>query len=343
MKFLISAAGTGGHVFPALEFGKECIKNNHEVIWIGTKNGIENKVVPKDIKLLTIPMRGFRGKDFFLKIVSLFGLIVSIFKTIYYIQKNNIDYIVCFGGYISLPAGLSAWICRKPLFLHEQNAIMGTSNKALKRFSKLIFLGFSINEPVTKKMKLVGNPIKKSNQNSASYSNQEPMRLYITGGSQGSEFINQNIPIALNALEMPLEVRHQSGRGKSLGVKELYSNNISVEVKEFYDLPQDSILWSDFIISRAGALSLSEAISLKKGSVMIPLPSAIDNHQLLNAINIVDLGMGLVHEEFESIELLSQKLKNIVDSKEYVKWSEKESALDHFQAARRMLSSILKF
>jgi len=220
---------------------------------------------------------------------------------------------------------------------------MGTSNKALKRFSKLIFLGFSINEPVTKKMMLVGNPIKKLNKNSSLNRKQESLRVYITGGSQGSEFINQNIPIALNALEMPLEVRHQSGSGKSLGVKELYSNNISVEVKEFYDLPQDSILWSDFIISRAGALSLSEAISLKKGSVMIPLPSAIDNHQLLNAINIVDLGMGLVHEEFESIELLSQKLKNIVDSKEYVQWSEKESALDHFQAARRMLSSILKF
>jgi len=343
MKFLISAAGTGGHVFPALEFGKECIKNDHEVIWIGTKNGIENKVVPKDIKLLTIPMSGFRGKDFILKIVSLFGLIASIFKTIYYIQKNNIDYIVCFGGYISLPAGLSAWICRKPLFLHEQNAIMGTSNKALKRFSKLIFLGFSINEPVTKKMMLVGNPIKKLNKNSSLNRKQESLRVYITGGSQGSEFINQNIPIALNALEIPLEVRHQSGIGKSLGVKELYSNNISVEVKEFYDSPQDSIVWSDFIISRAGALTLSEAISLKKGLLMIPLPSAIDNHQLLNAINIVDLGMGLVHEEFESIKLLSQKLKNIVDSKEYVQWSEKESTLDHFQAARRMLSSILKF
>ena len=343
MKFLISAAGTGGHVFPALEFGKECIKNDHEVIWIGTKNGIENKVVPKDIKLLTIPMSGFRGKDFILKIVSLFGLIASIFKTIYYIQKNNIDYIVCFEGYISLPAGLSAWICRKPLFLHEQNAIMGTSNKALKRFSKLIFLGFSINEPVTKKMMLVGNPIKKLNKNSSLNRKQESLRVYITGGSQGSEFINQNIPIALNALEIPLEVRHQSGIGKSLGVKELYSNNISVEVKEFYDSPQDSIVWSDFIISRAGALTLSEAISLKKGLLMIPLPSAIDNHQLLNAINIVDLGMGLVHEEFESIKLLSQKLKNIVDSKEYVQWSEKESTLDHFQAARRMLSSILKF
>ena len=129
MKFLISAAGTGGHVFPALEFGKECIKNDHDVVWIGTKNGIENRVVPEEIKLLTIPMRGFRGKNFFLKIVSLFGLIASIFKSIYYIQKNNTDYVVCFGGYISLPVGLSAWICRKPLFLHEQNAIMGTSNK----------------------------------------------------------------------------------------------------------------------------------------------------------------------------------------------------------------------
>ena len=343
MKFLISAAGTGGHVFPALEFGKECIKNDHEVVWIGTKNGIENRVVPKDIKLLTIPMRGFRGKNFFSKIVSLFGLIVSIFKSIYYIQKNKIDYIVCFGGYISLPVGLSAWICRIPLFLHEQNAVMGTSNKVLKKFSKLIFLGFSTNEPATKKMILVGNPIKKLDKSSSLNPKQEPLRIYITGGSQGSEFINQNIPIALNALEMPLEVRHQSGSGKSSGVKELYSNDISVEVKEFYDLPQDSIVWSDFIISRAGALSLSEAMSLKRGSVMIPLPSAIDNHQLLNAINIEDLGMGLVHEESESIESLSKKLKNIIESREYVQWSQKESNLDHFQAARRMLSSILKF
>ena len=171
----------------------------------------------------------------------------------------------------------------------------------------------------------------------------KPLRVYITGGSQGSEFINQNIPTALNALEMPLEVRHQSGSGKSLGVKELYSNDISVTVKEFDDLPQDSILWADFIISRAGALSLSEAVSLKRGSVMIPLSSAIDNHQLLNAINIEDLGMGLVHEESESIEALSKKLKNVIENKEYEQWSQKESSLDHFQAARRMLSSILKF
>ena len=343
MKFLISAAGTGGHVFPALEFGKECIKNNHEIIWIGTKTGIEKKVVPNNIKLLTIPMKGFRGKNLIFKIISLIGLIASILKSIFYLQKNKIDYVVCFGGYISLPVGLSAWICRKPLFLHEQNAIMGTSNNALKKLSKIIFLGFSINEPFTSKMMLVGNPIKKSRESLLEKKQHQPLRVYVTGGSQGSEFINQNVPIALNALNIPFEVRHQSGNGKSEGVKELYSSNISVEVEEFYDSPHDEILWSDFIISRAGALSLSEAVTLKRGSVIIPLPSAIDNHQLLNAINIVDLDMGLMHEESESLESLSKKLQMVIENNLYEKWSNQENNLDHFQAARRMLSSILKY
>ena len=343
MKFLISAAGTGGHVFPALEFGKECIKNNHEIIWIGTKTGIEKKVVPNNIKLLTIPMKGFRGKNLIFKIISLIGLIASILKSIFYLQKNKIDYVVCFGGYISLPVGLSAWICRKPLFLHEQNAIMGTSNNALKKLSKIIFLGFSINEPFTSKMMLVGNPIKKSRESLLEKKQHQPLRVYVTGGSQGSEFINQNVPIALNALNIPLEVRHQSGNGKSEGIKELYSSNISVEVEEFYDSPHDEILWSDFVISRAGALSLSEAVTLKRGSVIIPLPSAIDNHQLLNAINIVDLDMGLMHEESESLESLSKKLQKVIENNLYEKWSNQENNLDHFQAARRMLSSILKY
>ena len=343
MKFLISAAGTGGHVFPALEFGKECIKNDHEVLWIGTKTGIENRVLPQKIKLLTIPMKGFRGKNLIFKITSLIGLIASIFKSIFYIQKNNIDYIVCFGGYISLPVGLSAWICRKPLFLHEQNAIMGTSNKILKKFSKIIFLGFAINKSVTKKMVLVGNPIKELESSFSINRNHDPVKIYVTGGSQGSEFINKNIPIALNELNIPLEVKHQSGIGKSSGIKELYSSNISIEVEEFYDLPHELILWSDFIISRAGALSLSEAISLRRGSLMIPLPSAIDNHQLLNAIYISDLDMGLIHTELESVESLSQKLKHIIEKKLYLKWTKTETNLDHFQAAATMLSSILKF
>ena len=242
-----------------------------------------------------------------------------------------------------MPVGLSAWICRKPLFLHEQNAIMGSSNKLLAKLSKIIFLGFAINKSVTKKMVLVGNPIKELESSFSKNRNHDPVRIYVTGGSQGSEFINKNIPIALSELEIPLEVKHQSGNGKSFGIKELYSTNIFAEVEEFYNSPHEAILWSDFVVSRAGALSLSEAISLRRGSLMIPLPSSIDNHQLLNAMYISDLGMGLIHNEFESNESLSKKLKHIIEQKIYLKWSETENNLNHFQAAGTMLSSILKF
>ena len=258
-------------------------------------------------------------------------------------KKNSIDYIVCFGGYISLPVGLAAWICRKPLFLHEQNSIIGTSNRILQKFAEILFLGFSINHHVFQNSMLVGNPIKNFNKNSIPNSKKNTLRIYVTGGSQGSDFINKNIPIALNDLDIPIEIKHQCGKGKSFGIKELYSAKISLEVKEFYDSPQDLILWSDFVVSRAGALSLSEAISLKRGLVMIPLPSAIDNHQFFNANQIKSLEMGLVHEEHESIESLSKKIKNLIETKQYLEWSDKDCNIDHFQAARRMVSSIIKF
>ena len=89
MKFLIAAAGTGGHVFPALEFGQECIKNDHEIFWIGTKTGIENRVIPQDTQLFTIPMKGFRGKNIIHKISSVLGLVVSIPPNL--IQKKSYE------------------------------------------------------------------------------------------------------------------------------------------------------------------------------------------------------------------------------------------------------------
>ena len=343
MKFLVAAAGTGGHVFPAMKFCQECISENHEVIWLGTKTGIENSVVPKNnIELLTIPMSGFRGKSLLIKIKSLFGLLASILKSIYFILKYKVNFVICFGGYVSLPVGLAAWICRKPLFLHEQNTVIGTSNKILQRFARNIFLGFPLNSISEKNMILVGNPIEKFTKREPSFEGLRPLRIYVTGGSQGSEYLNLNIPEAINSLNRPIEVRHQVGLGKSKGVKELYSDQISVEIVEFYDSPQDSVIWSDFLISRAGALSLSEAVSLKRGALIIPLPSAIDNHQLLNALNISQQKMGLVHQESESVELLAQKLQMIVEKNLYKEWAITDCDIDHFQASRTMLSSILK-
>ena len=344
MRFLISAAGTGGHVFPALEFSAECIKNNHEVIWVGTKTGLESRKVPeKKIQFLTIPMRGFRGKGILNKCLSIFGLIASTGKSIIFLFQNNINFVVCFGGYISLPVGIAAILCRKQLILHEQNAVMGTSNKLLAPFAKIIFLGTPLAMAFKKNTQLVGNPIKRINK----YQDMVPpksdeLKIYVTGGSLGSEFINKNIPIALSSLNIPIIIKHQSGLNKLDGVESLYTGRTSSEIQEFYETPLENILWSDFVICRAGALTVAEVTSLSRGCIMIPLPSAVDNHQLENAKQIKKLNMGLIFEEAASPQALQEKLINIIEKKMYLGWQNNTNSIDHFQAAERMLISILQ-
>ncbi|MDB9826352.1 UDP-N-acetylglucosamine--N-acetylmuramyl-(pentapeptide) pyrophosphoryl-undecaprenol N-acetylglucosamine transferase [Gammaproteobacteria bacterium] len=344
MRFLISAAGTGGHVFPALEFSAECIKNNHEVIWMGTKTGLESSKVPeKNIQFLTIPMRGFRGKGLLYKCISIFGLIASIGKTIIFLFQNKINFVVCFGGYISLPIGIAAILCRKQLILHEQNAVMGTSNKLLASFAKIIFLGTPLAMVSQKNTQLVGNPIKRINKHQDTVPpKSDELKIYVTGGSLGSEFINKNIPIALSSLNIPIMIKHQSGLNKLDGVESLYSGRTSSDIQEFYEAPLENILWSDFVICRAGALTLAEVTSLSRGCIMIPLPSAIDNHQLENAKQIEKLNMGLIYEESASPQALQEQLINIIEKKMYLGWQNNTNSIDHFQAAERMLSSILQ-
>ena len=344
MRFLISAAGTGGHVFPALEFSAECIKNNHDVLWMGTKTGLESRKVPeKNIQFMTVPMRGFRGKGLLNKFISIFGLAASIGKTIIFLFQNKINFVVCFGGYISLPVGIAAILCRKQLILHEQNAVMGTSNKLLAPFAKIIFLGTPLATVSQKNTQLVGNPIKRiyKHQDMAPPKSDE-LKIYVTGGSLGSEFINKNIPIALSSLNIPIMIKHQSGLNKLDGVQSLYTGRTSSDIQEFYETPLENILWSDFVICRAGALTLAEVTSLRRGCIMIPLPSAIDNHQLENAKQIEKLNMGLIYEESASPQALQEKLINVIEKKMHLSWQNNTNSIDHFQAAERMLSSILQ-
>ena len=342
MKFLIAAAGTGGHVFPGLEFCSECLKQNHKVVWVGTKNGMEKeKVSAQEISFVTLPMSGFRGKGIPSKLISIIGLAASIFKGVILLIRNKVNYVVCFGGYISLPIGIAAIICRKTLILHEQNTVIGSSNKLLTKFANIVFLGMPLTSNHNKNMQLVGNPITSKIVSDSLHKDSDLLRVYITGGSLGSEFINKNIPSALSSLEIPMLIRHQSGMNKSSGVKDLYTSDVSVDVQEFYDSPSENILWSDFVICRAGALTLSEVISLKRGCVMIPLPSAIDNHQRENAKHIENLNMGIIFEESEPASSLKEKLQTIVEQKKFIAWQNSQDSIDHFQAAERMLSSVL--
>ena len=140
-----------------------------------------------------------------------------------------------------------------------------------------------------------------------------------------------------------INVKHQCGKNNITKVRELYKKyGLSAEIYDFYKSPAEQILWSDFVISRAGALSLSEISSLQRGALMIPLPSAIDNHQFENAKSIVELGMGEIHLQNDSIEKLIRKIENIISNQSYVNWK-KQSNKDHKYAAKVITENIYRF
>tara|TARA_B100000945_G_scaffold72095_1_gene55050 strand:+ start:2087 stop:3130 length:1044 start_codon:yes stop_codon:yes gene_type:complete len=341
MKFLIVAAKTGGHVFPAAVIGKELIKKNHKVILIGTGSEIERNAF-KELNAISyeLSLEGFRGSNLINKIKFLFKALINIFKVIEIINKEKIDGMIGFGGFITIPAGIACWIRRKPIFIHEQNAVIGSANKFLKKISKIIFLGLPIEN--LKNAILTGNPIRESFIDHKEYLHDDKsvIKIYITGGSQGAEYINKEVPRIFKNLPYDIKIIHQCGKDNFQEVNNLYSlDRVNAEISEFYQNPIDKILWSDFVISRGGALSLSEITSLKRGIVIIPLPTSIDNHQVENAKSIENIKMGIMHEQKSHINQLQEKLKNIIENKIYLDWQNIKNN-QHINASKRIVGHI---
>ena len=143
MKILVSAAKTGGHIFPAIAVGNELKHNGHDIVFIGSGAPIEINALKKtSFSYYLISMEGFRGKNFLGKIKSLLLIPISIFKILKIIRNEKVDAMIGFGGFITVPVGIAFYISRKPIFIHEQNAVLGSANKLLGKFSKIIFSPF---------------------------------------------------------------------------------------------------------------------------------------------------------------------------------------------------------
>ncbi|MDG1721365.1 MAG: UDP-N-acetylglucosamine--N-acetylmuramyl-(pentapeptide) pyrophosphoryl-undecaprenol N-acetylglucosamine transferase [SAR86 cluster bacterium] len=344
MNILIAAAKTGGHIYPAVSVGSEFIDNSHNVIFLGSNNILEKNALKNqpDIQYESILMKGFRGNGLASKLLVLFNLPLNIYTLIKLIKKNNIDIVIVFGGFITIPVSLAALILRKPIYVHEQNTILGSANKISSIFSRKNFLGMPLHNNNLKKSEVVGNPIRNAFKPLLQKKYDENIHIYITGGSQGAKYLNENLPKILKDISHPIFIKHQCGSGKKEEVVRLYEGFENVEVEEFFDNPNLLIDWSDFVISRSGALSLSETMSMKKGSLMIPLPSAIDNHQFFNAKYVEEKGMGIIHEQKNGIENLKSVINLILSEKKYLVWQEIESQINHTEAAKNIVSSILK-
>ena len=294
---LMMAAGTGGHVFPALAVAEELTQRGAVIHWLGTAHGMENGLVePTGYTFHAIAMQGLRGKGIARLLKMPITLLSATMAVIKIIRSHQIDMVVGFGGYVSAPGGIAARMTGTPLIIHEQNAIAGMSNRYLAKIASKVLQAFEntfANSQLDRKLETVGNPVRNAITGvaapSARYdvSDQSPLRLLVVGGSLGAQVLNHTVPKALALLERPFEVRHQCGRNNEQATQASYDEeNLSLHtftVQPFIDDIAAAYNWADIIVCRAGALTVTEIQNVGIAAIFVPLPSAVDDHQTANA------------------------------------------------------------
>ncbi|MSS75719.1 MAG: undecaprenyldiphospho-muramoylpentapeptide beta-N-acetylglucosaminyltransferase [Methyloglobulus sp.] len=297
-RIVIMAGGTGGHVFPALAVAQWLIENGWQVSWLGTHKGLESKVVPENgIEIDWLSVTGVRGKGVLSKVTSGFKLIQACGQALAILRRRKPDVVLGMGGFVAGPGGLMARILRIPLVIHEQNRVAGTTNRLLGKIANQVLEAFPNSFKKEFNAKCTGNPLRKQFQNlpeAKAKPNQHSLRLLVIGGSQGAQVLNEVIPDALVNMKA-LEVRHQTGTAMQEQVAKRYQElGVRAEATAFIQDMVSAYQWADIIICRAGAMTVSEVAAMGLPAILVPLPNAIDEHQMANARYLSDAGAGLI-------------------------------------------------
>ncbi|PID62189.1 MAG: undecaprenyldiphospho-muramoylpentapeptide beta-N-acetylglucosaminyltransferase [Gammaproteobacteria bacterium] len=290
---LISAGGTGGHVYPALAVAERLRALGARVSWLGTEAGIEARLVPQaGIELHTIFVQGLRGNGWKRKLQAPLTVMSAVSQARKVFNLIKPDVFLGFGGFASGPGAVAAKLAGVPVVVHEQNAAMGLTNKIVSLWAKRVLLAFPIEG---RDGHVVGNPIRASIAAlplpSERIRTHIPYRVLVVGGSLGAKAINEVVPTALAPLLGSIELTHQTGKftyQDTLAAYEERGLSQHVTVCEYIEDMDGAYANADLVIARAGALTVSEIASVGLPAIFIPLPHAVDNHQYLNAKCLAD-------------------------------------------------------
>lgn len=324
---LIMAGGTGGHVFPALAVADELSSRGIPVVWLGTKAGIESRLVPAaGYPIEWMSITGLRGKNTLTLMFAPFRIIVACWQAMLVLIKKNPCAVLGMGGFASGPGALMAWLSRKPLLVHEQNAIPGLTNKLSAKFATVVLQAFP---GVFKQGITTGNPVRQSiceiqtpelrlahryDVTDDSDSSAETLRLLVIGGSLGAVKLNEVIPQALAIMsesERP-QVIHQTGLKNIETTKSNYTNaGVKAQVEAFIDDMQGVYKWADIVICRAGAMTVFELAAAGIASILVPYPHAVDDHQTVNAAYLEQFGAAIIRQQdVLTADWIAEKLKD---------------------------------
>jgi UDP-N-acetylglucosamine--N-acetylmuramyl-(pentapeptide) pyrophosphoryl-undecaprenol N-acetylglucosamine transferase len=305
---MIMAGGTGGHVFPGLAVAEALRARSVGVVWLGTRLGLEARLVPPHgIEIEWISIAGLRGKGAGAWLAAPFRLALAFGQALAALRRRRPSAVIGLGGFVSGPGGIAARLTRRPLLIHEQNAVAGTANRALARFASRIYEAFPGSFPAGLPAEWIGNPVRASiaalpppAERFAARAGARP-RLLVLGGSQGARALNRVLPAALALLDASArpEVRHQAGSAQAETAAGYAEAGVEARVDAFIDDMAEAYSWADFVVARAGALTISELAAAGLGALLVPYPHATDDHQTSNAAHMVEAGAALTIPERE--------------------------------------------
>lgn len=300
---LIMAGGTGGHVFPALAVARALRADGIAVAWLGSRGGMEERVVQRDgIAFHGIRIRGLRGKGVTAWLLAPLRLAGAVAEALALMIRLRPRVVLGMGGFAAGPGGLAAWLLRRPLVIHEQNAVAGWTNRLLARLARRV-LGAYPN--VLGPVEVVGNPVRPEIAALPAPAvrlagRKGPLRVLVLGGSQGARALNATVPESLAQLPagIAVEVVHQTGVSEQAQTQQAYARlGVQAEVLAFIEDMAAAYGWADLAVCRAGALTLAEVTAAGVGTVLVPYPHAVDDHQTRNAEYLVAAGAAVLQPQ----------------------------------------------
>ena len=335
---LIMAGGTGGHIFPGLAVAEQMRAAGWEVVWMGARGGMEERLVPKHgYRAAWIRAKAARGKGIVQKLLLPANLLYSFWESARCIRSLRPNVVLGLGGYVAFPGGMMASLWNRPLALHEQNAIPGLANRVLAQVSDKVMAGFP---QALKGAEWTGNPVRAEiaaipAPESRFAGRQGPLKILVVGGSLGAQALNEAMPRALALLENRPLVVHQAGEKHLDALRKHYKDaGVQGELVAFIDDMARRYAEADLVVCRAGAVTVAELSAGGMASILVPFPHAVDDHQTANGKFLADRGAAILIQQRDlTPQALAQRIQGL-DRSRLLEMARQARALGKPDAAR---------
>ncbi len=356
VRLLIAGGGTGGHLYPGVALAEEFTtrRKGNEVLFVGTRRGLEARVIPElDYPIEFIEVSGLKGTGLMNRLRGFARLPWALVQSFSILGRFKPDIAVGVGGYASGPMILAAWLRGVPTAVLEQNTVPGVTNRILGRFARAVYVMFEGSRGYfpARKVHVLGNPIRRQLLENFLRSTQAAngkFNILVLGGSQGARAVNLRMVEAaahFGDVEDDLRIVHQTGAKDEAQVRRGYEElGVDADVRPFIDNMSEAYRRADLVVCRAGATTLAEVMVAKKASILIPFPYATDNHQELNAKELVDAGAArmLVERELDGEKLADAILELYRSPGDRAEMEQAASRTGRPEAAREIVDACVQ-